>query len=65
MATIDKQHETALMETGDKKGDDEKKDPNHIPNVNDKFSDDTMSKGTDNSDDPEVNARRARRHRRH
>ena len=63
MATIDKQHETALMET--KKGpDDEHHDP-HSLNVNDKFSDDTESKGTDNSDDPEVNARRARRHRRH
>ena len=59
MATIDKQHETALMET--KKADDE----NPSLNVNDKFSDDTESKGTDNSDDPEVNARRARRHRRH
>ena len=62
MATIDKQHETALMET--KKADDENHDP-HSLNVNDKFSDDTESKGTDNSDDPEVNARRARRHRRH
>ena len=62
MATIDKQHETALMET--KKADDVDPVPTAI-NVNDKFSDDTKSNGTENSNDPEVNARRARRHRRH
>ena len=37
----------------------------HEKDVNDTFSDDTKSLGTDNSDDPEVNARRAKRHRRH
>ena len=63
MATIDNQNETALMET--KKPDDEAVPAEHALNVNDKFSDDTESKGTDNSNDPEVNARRARRHRRH
>ena len=60
MDTTDKQHETALIET---------KKPDDHPvalNADDKFSDDTKTNGTDNSnDDPEVNARRSRRHRRH
>ena len=43
MATIDKQHETALMET--KKADDGDSGAVAI-NVNDKFSDDTESAGT-------------------
>ena len=63
MATIDNDHQTPLVDT--KKADDEKQEHHEHLNSNETFTDDTKSLGTDNSDDPEVNARRARRHRRH
>ena len=63
MDTTDKQHETALMAT--KKPDDEAAHPVAL-NADDKFSDDTPTNGSkDSNEDPEVNARRSRRHRRH